>query len=358
MCGGFTPWSFLTTTGSRGALTTLAQSSLFLLGNVVEVMGSRVVMEMGEKMAEKGVVKKGGKHCRFYSVLNVTGDRGVLLDWDLLFEIMCDASDFTVGAVFGQQKNKYFQPIHYAGKTLSDAQTHYTTTEKELLAVVYAFEKFWSYLVLSKTIVYTDHSALKYIFAKQDAKLRLLRWILLLQEFDIEIRDRKGAENLGSDHLSHLENPYKGDLVEVEMNDNFPHESINMISLNDDNEPPWCVDGKEAMDILEACHHGPIGGHHGPNYTARKFLNLVEVSNRGLKRILKRTVGEHRAKWANKLDDALWAFCTSFKTPIGCTPYNLVYGKAYHLPIELEHKAYWALKWANFDLKTAGDHRK
>ncbi|GJU02592.1 reverse transcriptase domain-containing protein [Tanacetum coccineum] len=84
----------------------------------------------------------------------------------------------------------------------------------------------------------------------------------------------------------------------------------------------------------------------------------VEVSNRGLKRILERTVGENRASWSDKLDDALWAFRTAYKTPIGCTPYKLVYGKACHLPIELEHKAYWALKHANFDLETAGDHRK
>nr|GEY55302.1 reverse transcriptase domain-containing protein [Tanacetum cinerariifolium] len=84
----------------------------------------------------------------------------------------------------------------------------------------------------------------------------------------------------------------------------------------------------------------------------------VEVSNRSLKRILERTVGENRASWSDKLDDALWAFHTAFKTPIGCTPYKLVYGKSCHLPIELEHKAYWALKHANFDLKTAGDHRK
>ncbi|GJR08576.1 reverse transcriptase domain-containing protein [Tanacetum coccineum] len=96
-------------------------------------------------------------------------------DWDLPFEIMCDASDYAVGAVLGQHKTKHFQPIHYASKTMTDAQAHYTTTEKELLAVVYAFEKFWPYLVLSKTIVYTDHSALKYLLAKQDAKLRLLR---------------------------------------------------------------------------------------------------------------------------------------------------------------------------------------
>ncbi|GJU63747.1 reverse transcriptase domain-containing protein [Tanacetum coccineum] len=84
----------------------------------------------------------------------------------------------------------------------------------------------------------------------------------------------------------------------------------------------------------------------------------VEVSNLGLKRILERTVGKNRASWSDKLDDALWAFRTSFKTPIGCTPYKLVYRKSCHLPIELEHKAYWALKHANFDLKTAGDHQK
>nr|GFB10004.1 reverse transcriptase domain-containing protein [Tanacetum cinerariifolium] len=84
----------------------------------------------------------------------------------------------------------------------------------------------------------------------------------------------------------------------------------------------------------------------------------VEVSNRGLKRIFERTIGENRASWSDKLDDALWAFRRAYKTPIGCTPYKLVYGKARHLPIELEHKAYWTLKQANFDLAVAGDHRK
>ncbi|GJY50982.1 reverse transcriptase domain-containing protein [Tanacetum coccineum] len=93
-------------------------------------------------------------------------------DWDLPFKLMCDASDFAIGAVLGQRKNKHFQPIHYASKTMSEAQTYYTTTEKELLAVVYAFKKFRSYLVLSKSIVYTDHSAIKYLFAKKDAKAR------------------------------------------------------------------------------------------------------------------------------------------------------------------------------------------
>ncbi|GKA27599.1 reverse transcriptase domain-containing protein [Tanacetum coccineum] len=133
----------------------------------------------------------------------------VALDWDLPFEIMCDASDYAVGAVLGQRKTKHFQPIHYASKTMTDAQAHYTTTEKELLAVVYAFEKFCPYLVLSKTKVYMDHSALKYLLAKKDAKPRLLRWILLLQEFDVIFRDKKGAENLAADHLSRLKNPYQ-----------------------------------------------------------------------------------------------------------------------------------------------------
>ncbi|GJY56906.1 reverse transcriptase domain-containing protein [Tanacetum coccineum] len=101
-------------------------------------------------------------------------------DWDLPFELMCDASDFAIGAVLGQRHEKHFRPIHYASKTMNEAESHYTTTEKEMLAVVYAFEKFRSYLILNKSVVYTDHSALKYLFAKNDSKARLLRWVLLL----------------------------------------------------------------------------------------------------------------------------------------------------------------------------------
>nr|GFC27232.1 reverse transcriptase domain-containing protein [Tanacetum cinerariifolium] len=98
----------------------------------------------------------------------------VVPNWNLLFELICDASDYAIGAVLGQRKSKHFQPIHYASKTMMEAQIHYTTTEKEMLAVVYAFKKFQPYLVLSKSIVHTDHSALKYLLNKQDAKPRFL----------------------------------------------------------------------------------------------------------------------------------------------------------------------------------------
>nr|GEV48156.1 reverse transcriptase domain-containing protein [Tanacetum cinerariifolium] len=154
----------------------------------------------------------------------------VVPDWNLPFELMCDASDFAIGAVLGQHKTKHFQPIHYASKTMTEAQIHYTTTKKEMLAVVYAFEKFRPYLVLSKSIVYTDHSALKHLLSKQDAKPRLIRWVLLLQEFDIIIRDKKGKENLATDHLSRLENPHKDVFKNKDINENFPLETLGKIS--------------------------------------------------------------------------------------------------------------------------------
>nr|GFA96760.1 reverse transcriptase domain-containing protein [Tanacetum cinerariifolium] len=98
-------------------------------------------------------------------------------DWHMPFELMCDASDFAIGAVLRQCQEKYFRPIHYASKTMIEAESNYTITKKEMLAVVYAFEKFWSYPIMNKSIVYTDHSAFKYLFAKKDSKARLLRWV-------------------------------------------------------------------------------------------------------------------------------------------------------------------------------------
>jgi hypothetical protein len=126
-------------------------------------------------------------------------------DWSLPYEIMCDASDYVVGAVLGQTKDRKDHVISYASKTLSGPQLHYATTEKELIVVVFAINKFRSYLVGAKVIIYTDHVALKYLLTKKDAKPWLIRWILLLQEFDFKIKDKKGIENSIANHLSRIQ---------------------------------------------------------------------------------------------------------------------------------------------------------
>nr|GEY46773.1 reverse transcriptase domain-containing protein [Tanacetum cinerariifolium] len=260
-----------------------------------------------------------------------------------------------------------------------------------------------------------DHSALKYLFAKKDAKARLIQWILLLQEFDFKVLDTKGAENLAADHLSQLKNPYENVLDPKGINEKFPLETLSMVTFRVDSSAPWfadftnyhagnfivkvirrCVHGKEALDILVACHNGPTGGHHGANLTAKKVFdsgffwptiykdahefvkncgscqrqgkisqrdempqNSIQVETKALPtndarvvcKFLKSLFAKFGAPRAIISDRA-------YKTPIRCTPYKLVYGKECHLPIELEHKAYLALKQANFDLAVVGDYQK
>nr|GEW28324.1 hypothetical protein [Tanacetum cinerariifolium] len=315
------------------------------------------------------------------------------------------------GVVLRKRQEKYFRPIHYASKTMTEAESNYTMTEKEMLAVVYAFDKFQSYLNMNKSIVYMDHSALKYLFTKKDSKARLLRWVLLLQEFKFKVIDTKGAENLSADHLSRLENPHQNMLEPKEINETFPLETLNMVFFMGINFMRPFPSSRRNKYILVAIDYlskwveakalstnnarvvckflkslfarfgtpRAIISDRGTYFCNDQFIKVmlkygvtyrlatayhpqtsgqVEVSNCDLKRISERKVGENRASWSDKLDDALWAFRRAYKTPIGCTPYKLVYRKACHLPIKLEHKAYWALKHSNFDLQTASDHRK
>ena len=157
-------------------------------------------------------------------------------DWSFPFELMCDASDYAIGVVLGQKRERIFQVIYYASRTLNDAQLNYATMEKELLAIVFGFDKFRPYLIGNKVVVHTDHSAIKYLITKKDNKPRLIRWVLLLQEFDLEIKDKKGTENLVAYHLSRLE----GASDEVQVSYDFPDEQL--LAIEDKMTVPWFAD--------------------------------------------------------------------------------------------------------------------
>ena len=148
-------------------------------------------------------------------------------NWQLPFKVMCDTNDFAIGAVLGTREDGKPYVIYYASKTLNEVQRNYKTREKELLAVVFALDKFRAYLVGSFIVVFTDYSALKYFLTKQDAKARLIRWILLLQEFNLQIKYKKGVANVVADHLSRLAIAHNSQNFPI--NDDFPKESLMLI---------------------------------------------------------------------------------------------------------------------------------
>ncbi|CAM8931218.1 unnamed protein product [Rhodiola kirilowii] len=236
-------------------------------------------------------------------------------DWSKGFEIMCDASDYAVGAVLGQRDEKNPVVIYYASRTLDAAQRNYSTTEKELLAVVFALEKFRSYLLGTKVTVFSDHAAIRYLMTKKEAKPRLIRWIFLLQEFDVEIKDKKGIENTVADHLSRL----VGEEEPGSITETFPNEHLFALSaklpwyapivnyLVGGTFPPsyskaqcmklrhdarfyvwddpylWkigvdqllrrCIPDIEISSVISFCHEHACGGRFGHRRTARKILD-------------------------------------------------------------------------------------
>nr|GEZ90973.1 reverse transcriptase domain-containing protein [Tanacetum cinerariifolium] len=269
-------------------------------------------------------------------------------DWDMPFELMCDARDFAIGAVQGQRQDKQFRPIHYAiirrcvhgleaidilkacnyGPTGGHHGPNYTAKK------VFDSGFYWP-------TIYRDAQDLvkNYDVCQRQGKISQRdempqKFIQVCEIFDV----------LGIDFMGPFSSSRGNKYIVVAVDCLSKWVEAKALPINDARFAK-VIQKFGVTHRLATPYHPQTSGH-------------VEVSNRGLKRILERTVGENRASWSDKLDDALWAFRTAYKTPIGCTPYKLVYGKACHLRIKLEHKAYWALKHVNFDLLRVGKNKK
>ncbi|GKE18308.1 reverse transcriptase domain-containing protein, partial [Tanacetum coccineum] len=227
-----------------------------------------------------------------------------------------------------------FKPIYYASKTLNNAQEHYSTTKKELLAVVFAFDIFRPYLILSKTVVYTDHSALKDLFNKQDAKPYVYDGFCYYNGLISKLK----TENLAADHLSRLENPHIEILTEREIVDGFLNEHLMILKAKVNDVKPWYADYVNYIAGRLSHPNGHPKEEKDVWLEARssKFGHIATLDQ--LEDIIVLLSQEER---------------TAYKTPNGCTPFRLAYGNACHLPVEIDHKAYWALKKCNMDLTAA-----
>ncbi|XP_016747381.1 uncharacterized protein [Gossypium hirsutum] len=389
-------------------------------------------------------------------------------NYALPFEILCDASDRAVGVALGQRNGRESYIIRYASELLNPAQCNYTTTEKELYAIVFALEKFRAYLFGVKVIVFSNHSALKYLLHNKEAKPRLIRWIFLLQEFDLEIKDKKGKENPVADHLSRIEIgdarsepsdlflderlysassalPWCDNIVNYLVIKEFPTNAFIRTHIHyEDSYLFWLTIHKDSYSFCKNCascqrtgnlssrnqmplHNfyfcdifdvwgidfmGPFPSYFGYLYilvclgylskwvkafptrtddakTVVKLLKAnilnrygvpraiisdkgthfcnrtlsallaqygvthkvstayhpqtngqAESSNKEIKGILEKIVKPNRKDWSQRLNEALWAVLTAYKTPIGMSPYRVVFGKACHLPVEVEHRSF------------------